>query len=419
MGVFGEKHTSLTREQKRQLIHQADTHKLRPTEVCDWVQATWGLRIARVTVYSILHKQRASLMAGHKDLYQTVQNSLTGLTGSSTTTDAAGQQIATNTHASAEDCLDRNKETGRVNKYRASPNKNKNKAKDAATNAKGSENNTTTTATATTTKAASRKATESSQAKKATATSSSSNSINASGSSSNGKRDRSSSVASDRSCSSTSTAQDALGEGMSLFTNCVCLLLCVQLVWMYWRREEGVRWWRQCPSKHKETKKKSWLWAQKKRKRTQTESDAMRCDASESKKELNGHSALVLSPLYSLWRWIVCLFVYKPVTPLGIGFNLLAAIIWRFDECLHCHGWQTNLSFSGCPFFFSLASPLFPLYGFLLFVPALLRPPEQESWVGGMDHYISLLSQSPSSVPDSARFGSLPLPRSHSNSILY
>ncbi|KAG0061889.1 hypothetical protein BGZ89_011081, partial [Linnemannia elongata] len=212
MGVFGEKHTSLTREQKRQLIHQADTHKLRPTEVCDWVQATWGLRIARVTVYSILHKQRASLMAGHKDLYQTVQNSLTGLTGSSTTTDAAGQQIATNTHASAEDCLDRNKETGRVNKYRASPNKNKNKAKDAATNAKGSENNTTTTATATTTKAASRNATESSQAKKATATSSSSNNINASGSSSNGKRDRSSSVASDRSCSSTSTAQDALGE---------------------------------------------------------------------------------------------------------------------------------------------------------------------------------------------------------------
>lgn len=212
MGVFGEKHTSLTREQKRQLIHQADTHKLRPTEVCDWVQATWGLRIARVTVYSILHKQRASLMAGHKDLYQTVQNSLTGLTGSSTTTDAAGQQIATNTHASAEDCLDRNKETGRVNKYRASPNKNKNKTKDAATNAKGSENNTTTIATATTTKAASRKATGSSQAKKATATSSSSNNINASGSSSNGKRDRSSSVASDRSCSSTSTAQDALGE---------------------------------------------------------------------------------------------------------------------------------------------------------------------------------------------------------------
>ncbi|KAF9101691.1 hypothetical protein BGX27_011379 [Mortierella sp. AM989] len=74
MGVFGEKHTSLTREQKRQLIHQADTHKLRPTEVCDWVLATWGLRIARVTVYSILHKQRASLMAGHKDLYNSIQN---------------------------------------------------------------------------------------------------------------------------------------------------------------------------------------------------------------------------------------------------------------------------------------------------------------------------------------------------------
>ncbi|KAF9162695.1 hypothetical protein DFQ26_003300 [Actinomortierella ambigua] len=73
MGVFGEKHTSLTREQKRQLIHQADTHKLRPTEVCDWVLQTWGLRIARVTVYSILHKQRASLMAGHRDLYQSMQ----------------------------------------------------------------------------------------------------------------------------------------------------------------------------------------------------------------------------------------------------------------------------------------------------------------------------------------------------------
>ncbi|KAF8970012.1 hypothetical protein BGZ46_010596 [Entomortierella lignicola] len=74
MGVFGEKHTSLTREQKRQLIHQADTHKLRPTEVCDWVLSTWGLRIARVTVYSILHKQRASLMAGHKDLYNSIHN---------------------------------------------------------------------------------------------------------------------------------------------------------------------------------------------------------------------------------------------------------------------------------------------------------------------------------------------------------
>ncbi|KAF9127162.1 hypothetical protein BG015_004581, partial [Linnemannia schmuckeri] len=215
MGVFGEKHTSLTREQKRQLIHQADTHKLRPTEVCDWVQATWGLRIARVTVYSILHKQRASLMAGHKDLYQTVQNSLTGLTGSSsstTVTDATGQPISTNTHASAENCLDRNKETGRVNKYRASPNKNKNKNKDV-TSANGSENNTTTA----TTKAASRKAAESSQAKKATATSSSSNNNttsnnNNSNSSSNGKRDRSSSVASDRSCSSSSTAQETHGE---------------------------------------------------------------------------------------------------------------------------------------------------------------------------------------------------------------
>ncbi|KAF8935796.1 hypothetical protein BGZ47_009780 [Haplosporangium gracile] len=216
MGVFGEKHTSLTREQKRQLIHQADTHKLRPTEVCDWVQATWGLRIARVTVYSILHKQRASLMAGHKDLYQTVQNSLTGLTGSSsstTATDATGQPISTNTHASAENCLDRNKETGRVNKYRASPNKNKNKLKDATTT-NGSENNTTT---ATATKAANRKAAESSQAKKATATSSSSNNINTTGnnnnsSSSNGKRDRSSSVASDRSCSSSPAAQEAPGE---------------------------------------------------------------------------------------------------------------------------------------------------------------------------------------------------------------
>ncbi|KAF9432674.1 hypothetical protein BGZ76_010468 [Entomortierella beljakovae] len=78
MGVFGEKHTSLTREQKRLLIHQADTYKLRPTEVCDWVQATWGLRIARVTVYSILHKQRASLMAGHKDLYHAIQGGKSG-----------------------------------------------------------------------------------------------------------------------------------------------------------------------------------------------------------------------------------------------------------------------------------------------------------------------------------------------------
>ncbi|KAG0015494.1 hypothetical protein BGZ80_009827 [Entomortierella chlamydospora] len=78
MGVFGEKHTSLTREQKRQLIRQADAHKLRPTEVCDWVLATWGLRIARVTVYSILHKQRASLMAGHKDLYSAMQGGHSG-----------------------------------------------------------------------------------------------------------------------------------------------------------------------------------------------------------------------------------------------------------------------------------------------------------------------------------------------------
>ncbi|KAG9327004.1 hypothetical protein KVV02_006481, partial [Mortierella alpina] len=107
MGVFGEKHTSLTREQKRQLIHQADTHKLRPTEVCDWVLATWGLRIARVTVYSILHKQRASLMAGHKDLYQSMQSR-------SGTSDSF-----TNPHASIDDaCLDRNADTGRVTKYR-------------------------------------------------------------------------------------------------------------------------------------------------------------------------------------------------------------------------------------------------------------------------------------------------------------
>ena len=107
MGVFGEKHTSLTREQKRQLIHQADTHKLRPTEVCDWVLATWGLRIARVTVYSILHKQRASLMAGHKDLYQSMQNR-------SGTSDSF-----TNLNASFDDaCLDRNNDTGRVTKYR-------------------------------------------------------------------------------------------------------------------------------------------------------------------------------------------------------------------------------------------------------------------------------------------------------------
>ncbi|KAG0270852.1 hypothetical protein BGZ95_001431 [Linnemannia exigua] len=211
MGVFGEKHTSLTREQKRQLIHQADTHKLRPTEVCDWVQATWGLRIARVTVYSILHKQRASLMAGHKDLYQTVQNSLGGLTGSNSSSSDAGQQNSTNTFASAEDCLDRNKETGRVNKYRASPNKNKNKSKDVISTTNGSENNSTATATTSTTKASSRKTTESSQVKRnatATTTTTTNNSNNSTTSSSNSKRDRSSSVASDRSCSSTSTAQD-------------------------------------------------------------------------------------------------------------------------------------------------------------------------------------------------------------------
>ncbi|KAG0203943.1 hypothetical protein BGX28_003945 [Mortierella sp. GBA30] len=116
MGVFGEKHTSLTREQKRQLIYQADTHKLRPTEVCDWVLATWGLRIARVTVYSILHKQRASLMAGHKDLYQSIQNSTSGSASSSPSSVAF-----TNLNSSAEDsCLDRDKNSGRVSKYRVS-----------------------------------------------------------------------------------------------------------------------------------------------------------------------------------------------------------------------------------------------------------------------------------------------------------
>ncbi|KAG0003259.1 hypothetical protein BGZ79_001298 [Entomortierella chlamydospora] len=125
MGVCGEKHTSLTREQKRQLIHQADTHKLRPTEVCDWVQATWGLRIARVTVYSILHKQRASLMAGHKDLYQTMQNSLNGSSSdpqslTDSNTDVSGQKG--------------NKDSGRVNKYRSSPVKNKNKVKENTKN---------------------------------------------------------------------------------------------------------------------------------------------------------------------------------------------------------------------------------------------------------------------------------------------
>ncbi|KAG0289356.1 hypothetical protein BGZ96_007081 [Linnemannia gamsii] len=114
MGVFGEKHTSLTREQKRQLIHQADTHKLRPTEVCDWVLATWGLRIARVTVYSILHKQRASLMAGHKDLYQSMQNSVQALQQSS----ASSSSSSTNSYSTAEDaCLERDPTTGRINKY--------------------------------------------------------------------------------------------------------------------------------------------------------------------------------------------------------------------------------------------------------------------------------------------------------------
>ncbi|KAF9102900.1 hypothetical protein BGX29_004043 [Mortierella sp. GBA35] len=205
MGVFGEKHTSLTREQKRQLIHQADTHKLRPTEVCDWVQATWGLRIARVTVYSILHKQRASLMAGHKDLYQTVQNSLGGLTGSnSSTPDGSQQQTSTNTIASVEGCLDRNKETGRVNKYRASPNKNKNKSKDTTTST--TNNNNAAKDNTTTTKGNGRKATEPSQTKRTTATATATSTNN------KGKRDRSSSVMSDRSCSSTSTAQDGHGE---------------------------------------------------------------------------------------------------------------------------------------------------------------------------------------------------------------
>ncbi|KAF9191105.1 hypothetical protein BGZ50_009633 [Haplosporangium sp. Z 11] len=114
MGVFGEKHTSLTREQKRQLIHQADTHKLRPTEVCDWVLATWGLRIARVTVYSILHKQRASLMAGHRDLYQSMRSNLNG-SSSSSDTQSLGEDA----------CLERNKDTGRVTKYRATSSSSK------------------------------------------------------------------------------------------------------------------------------------------------------------------------------------------------------------------------------------------------------------------------------------------------------
>ncbi|KAF9938160.1 hypothetical protein BGZ65_000283 [Modicella reniformis] len=146
MGVFGEKHTSLTREQKRQLIHQADTHKLRPTEVCDWVQKTWGLRIARVTVYSILHKQRASLMAGHKDLYQSMQSSQGDSNSSSSPPSSSStnqQRSSINTYAENKDAFpERNKNSGRVNKYRASPNKNKNKSKgkdaDPCYNAKAS-----------------------------------------------------------------------------------------------------------------------------------------------------------------------------------------------------------------------------------------------------------------------------------------
>ncbi|KAF9315367.1 hypothetical protein BG003_003116 [Podila horticola] len=119
MGVFGEKHTSLTREQKRQLINHADTHKLRPTEVCDWVLATWGLRIARVTVYSILHKQRASLMAGHRDLYQTMQNSINGAIAAASGS-SYGSSSFTNTQATSEDsCLDPSKSSGRVAKGRA------------------------------------------------------------------------------------------------------------------------------------------------------------------------------------------------------------------------------------------------------------------------------------------------------------
>ncbi|KAG9322001.1 hypothetical protein KVV02_008164 [Mortierella alpina] len=129
MGVFGEKHTSLTREQKRQLIHQADTHKLRPTEVCDWVQATWGLRIARVTVYSILHKQRASLMAG--------VNGLSSSTSIISGADAKSTSLSSTHTAASDECLERNRESGRVNKYRASPNKNKNKAKDGGITTSG------------------------------------------------------------------------------------------------------------------------------------------------------------------------------------------------------------------------------------------------------------------------------------------
>ncbi|KAG0232295.1 hypothetical protein BGW42_008261 [Actinomortierella wolfii] len=113
MGVFGEKHTSLTREQKRQLIHQADTHKLRPTEVCDWVLQTWGLRIARVTVYSILHKQRASLMAGHKDLYQSMQKSLSS---SSSSTSASTKSPADQPSSDAQMKRCRKNSQGRITK---------------------------------------------------------------------------------------------------------------------------------------------------------------------------------------------------------------------------------------------------------------------------------------------------------------
>ncbi|KAG0236759.1 hypothetical protein BGW41_000350 [Actinomortierella wolfii] len=113
MGVFGEKHTSLTREQKRQLIHQADTHKLRPTEVCDWVLQTWGLRIARVTVYSILHKQRASLMAGHKDLYQSMQKSLSS---SSSSTSASTKSPADQASSDAQMKRCRKNSQGRITK---------------------------------------------------------------------------------------------------------------------------------------------------------------------------------------------------------------------------------------------------------------------------------------------------------------
>ncbi|KAG0048002.1 hypothetical protein BGZ83_007061 [Gryganskiella cystojenkinii] len=182
MGVFGEKHTSLTREQKRQLIHQADTHKLRPTEVCDWVQATWGLRIARVTVYSILHKQRASLMAGHKDLYQSMQNSL-GLTSSTSPDAGAGAEGFTNTLALAHDaCLLQSKDGQRVNKYRVSPNKNKNKDKDSASSTSSQSNSTTRAAS-----------------KKVSSSTSSNNNNSIGNINGKNKRSRSISVASDQS----------------------------------------------------------------------------------------------------------------------------------------------------------------------------------------------------------------------------